>query len=102
MIIWVLFCALYAAVGVLLAFIVIRGRGEAARDVEVLVLGHGVSVLGRRVTGPGLERRDRLVLAAFTRRVPRVALRARIVTPETLLGWQRQLVARQWTYPPKT
>ncbi|MDT4902542.1 MAG: putative transposase, partial [Pseudonocardiales bacterium] len=42
------------------------------------------------------------MLAAFTRRVPRVALRARIVTPEMLLGWRRQLVARQWTYPPKT
>jgi hypothetical protein len=75
---------------------------RGGKDVEVLVLGHEVSVLGRRVTGPGLERRDRFVLAAFTRRVPRVALRARIVTPEMLLGWRRQLVARRWTYPPRT
>jgi hypothetical protein len=54
------------------------------------------------VTGPRLEPKGRFVLAALTRRVPREALRVRIVTSETLLGWHRQLVARQWTYPPKT
>jgi putative transposase len=73
----------------LLALIVTRGRGEAAKDVELLVLRREVSVLGRRVTGPRLEPRDRFVLAALTRRVPREALRVRIVTPQTLLRWRR-------------
>jgi hypothetical protein len=76
-IIRVLFCALYAAVRVLLAFIVTRGRGEAVKDVEVLVLRPEVSVLRRQVSRPWLEPKDRFVLAALTRRVPREALRAR-------------------------
>ena len=38
MIIRVLFGALYAAFRVLLALVVTRGRGESAKDVELLVL----------------------------------------------------------------
>jgi len=52
---------------------------------------------GRR---PRLTDDDRRKLAARAYRLGRRALRevATIVTPDTLLRWHRQLIARKWTY----
>src|SRR5215831_3239527 len=46
---------------------------------------------------------DRRKLAARAHRIGRQALRsvATIVTPDTLLRWHRQLIARKWTYAKK-
>jgi hypothetical protein len=54
-------------------------------------------VRGRRLR---LTADDRRTLAARAYRLGRQALRevATIVTPDTLLRWHRQLIARKWTY----
>src|SRR6266536_539832 len=74
-------------------------RGDAAKDLEILVLRHQLAVLGRQVPRPKLEPADRALLAALSRRLPRSSWSCFVVRPETLLGWHRRLVAGAWTYP---
>jgi putative transposase len=74
-------------------------RDGGAKDVEILVLRHQVSVLRRQVTRPDLEPADRVVLAVLSRLLPRPRWSVFFVTPATLLRWHRELVARRWTYP---
>ena len=82
-----------------LNLLVLRRRGDAAKDVEILVLRHQVAVLRRQVSRPDLEPADRAILAALSRVLPRPRRAAFFVTPATLLRWHRELIARRWTYP---
>ncbi len=79
----------------------LRLRKDAALEVELLVLRHQLAVLQRQVTRPQLEPRDRVLLAALSRMLPRERWGSFIVTPATLLRWHRELVAERWTYPHK-
>ena len=74
-------------------------RGDAAKDLEILVLRHQLTVLRRNTPRPGLESADRALLAAISRALPRARWSCFIVKPETLLRWHRQLVNGAWTYP---
>jgi len=94
----VIVSVVYALAQRLFGLVILRGRGEASKDIELLVLRHEVAVLRRQVSRPRLEPADRVVLAALTRLLPRALRQARIVTPATLLRWHRMLVARRWSY----
>ena len=89
----------YLAVRNLLALVLLMGRSDRSKEVEMLVLRHELAVLRRR-SGHARTRagRSRLV-ATLSRTLPRRAWAAFSVRPETLLRWHRHLVARRWTYP---
>jgi putative transposase len=74
-------------------------RGDGARDLELLVVRHQLTVLRRQLPQPRLEPADRALLAAISRVLPRSRWSCFIVTPQTLLRWHRRLVAGAWTYP---
>jgi putative transposase len=88
----------YLVVCRLFALVVVLARGDRAKEVEILVLRHELSILRRQVGRPRFEPRDRLVLAALSRVLPRRSWAVFLVRPETLLRWHRRL-ARRWTYP---
>jgi len=90
---------LYIVVCRLLELLVLLGRKDRAKELEILVLRHELSILRRQAGRPRFEPHDRILLAAFSRMLPRHSWAAFSVRPETLLAWHRRLVARRWTYP---
>jgi putative transposase len=79
--------------------LVLLARGDAAKDLEILVLRHQLTVLRRQAPRPRLQPADRALLAAVSRVLPRSRWSCFLVKPETLLRWHRRLVADAWTYP---
>jgi putative transposase len=77
--------------------LVLLARGDAAKDLEILVLRHQLAVLRRQVARPRLQPVDRALLAALSQALPRIRWSCFFVTPDTLLRWHRQLVAGAWT-----
>ena len=83
----------------LLKLLLRSGRRVDARDIELLLLRHQPDVLRRQVERPQLRASDRALLAAAGRLLPPARRHGLLVTPQTLLRWQRELVRRRWTYP---
>jgi putative transposase len=77
----------------------LAARGDAVKDLEILVLRHQLTVLYRQVPRPKLQPADRALLAAVSRVLPRPRWSCFFVQPEILLRWHRRLVAGAWTYP---
>jgi hypothetical protein len=75
-------------------------RRDTSKDAELLVLRHQNAVLRRHIPGRvRYEPADRFWLAALSALIPRPRWRNVFpVTPETLLGWHRQLITVKWDY----
>jgi len=76
-----------------------RLRSGHAKDVEIAVRRHQLSVLRRQVKRPEFRPADRAVLAVLGRALPRSHWSSFLVTPGTILRWHRRLVTRKWTQP---
>ena len=92
---------LYLVLRRIFQLIGLLGRGERAKEIEILALRHQVAVLRRQVNRPDLNDGERVLLAALSRLLPRPSWSVFFVTPATLLRRHRNLIARKWTYPRK-
>jgi len=88
---------MYLVLGRVLRFAA-GGPRVAELEVENVVLRHQLAVLGRSVKRPRLRRRDRVLLAAASRLVPRDRWGVFLVSPQTLVRWHGELVRRKWSY----
>jgi hypothetical protein len=89
----------YLAIRKMLTLVVLVGRSDRSKELEILVVRDELAVPRRRSGRPGFEPADRPVLAALSQALSRRAWTVLSLRPETLLHWHRQLVSRRWTYP---
>ena len=89
---------LYIVLRRLLQLVRLCYRSRDFKELEIVVLRHQLAILRRQVGRPMLRPADRAFLAAASRLMPRRRWSSFFVTPDTLLRWHRQLVARRWTY----
>jgi len=85
---------MYLVIRMLLRLLVPDGQGEAAKDLEIVVLRHELNVLRRQIKRPRFRPSDRAFLAAAARRLPRASVPrdaedAAAVAPGARPAWQQ-------------
>src|SRR6266436_2138981 len=81
------------------AWLRLSRREETWKTAEILILRHQLAIMQRRQSRrPKLNWADRALLATLLSVIPktrRQGLRL-LITPDTILRWQRDIVRRRW------
>jgi putative transposase len=77
----VLFKLLYLISVTVFGWLGLLARSSAAKDIEILILRHEVTVLRRQVSRPRPRWPDQAILSALARLLPPQLRRRRLVTP---------------------
>jgi putative transposase len=96
----VLLSLVYRLLRCLFVLLAVLVRSDSSKDAELLVLRHENQVLRCQLGGRSRwDHADRIWLAVLSRLVSRRRWPEVFpVTPATILGWHRNLVARKWNY----
>src|SRR4030042_518113 len=95
------------ALTILISIVRIGRMSEQEKDLEILILRQQLAILQRKQEKPvKTNRAEKMMLAILTAKLKAVTrgptgqLRSilRIVQPETVLGWHRDLVRWKWSY----
>ncbi len=104
-----IFLLLAHAISWLLDLILLVGRSDHDKDVEILLLRQQLRILQRKQPRPPrISRWEKLALLVLARKLITLSNRARgklgqvvlLFKPETLLKWHRELVRCKWTFKP--
>ena len=78
--------------------ILVRRRGDVAREAEIVILRHELAVLRRTAGRARLDWADRAVISALAKVISRDRRDRLLVTPATLLRWHRDIARRRWNH----
>ena len=94
----------------ILSLIQVGRLSDKDKDLEVIILRHQLAVMTRLHAKPVKPNRaEKMTLALLTKKLRQSKNRSthqlrdviRIIQPEAVLRWQRELVRRKWTYAQK-
>ena len=79
---------IYQVFAKLLSGMVLHARSDTAKEIEILVLRHQLTVLQGHKPRPRTSWTDRAVITALTRLLPTRRRLGLLVTPSTILRWR--------------
>ena len=104
---WFIFAHIFSTI---LSLIQVRRLADKDKDLEIGILRHQLAVMTRLHAKPVKPNRaEKMTLAMLTKKLKQSTNRSasqlrgviRIIQPDTVLRWHRELARRKWIYPQK-